>query len=244
MFDYKSNTFMPRCIAIVVALLLSSSCNKEIVRENKPVENITSATAIAKTDIDNVLDVHIRETQRLLKKLMVKLYKRNPRELKKTDLKLPKEHIVRMFELQHTWDFSEFEGKHDADVIKLAFTDDYKGDRVFSFIGGLTSMIMKSYNYQSEFYMFDSVDPQKLYNAARNIEIAVWKLSHNVDSNGELFLYSNSLPTEEVANLSYERLCGKLIATQDNIAKIIANKKNRTITSVIQRMASAVFLPI
>ena len=79
-------------------------------------------------------------------------------------------------------------------------------------------MIMKSYNYQSEFYMFDSVDPQKLYNAARNIEIAVWKLGHNVDSSGELFLYSNSLVTEEVVNLSYERLCGKLIATQDNIA--------------------------
>ena len=244
MSAYKSTSFLQHCLAIIFALLLLSSCNKEIVRENKPVENITSATAIAKTDIDNVLDVHIRETQRLLKKLMVKLYKRNPRELKKTDLKLPKEHIVRMFELQHTWDFPEFEGKYDVDVIKLTFIDDYKGDRVFSFIGGLTSMIMKSYNYQSEFYMFGSVDPQKLYNAARNIEIAVWKLSHNVDSNGELFLYSNSLPTEEVANLSYERLCGKLIATQDNIAKIIANKKNRTITSVIQRMASAVFLPI
>lgn len=243
MFAYKSITFLPQCIWIIVALLLSS-CNKEIVRENKPVENITSATSIVKTDIDNVLDVHIRETQRLLKELMVKLYKRNPRELKKTDLKLPQEHIVRLFELEHTWDFPEFEGKYDVDVIKLTFTDEYKGDRVFSFIAGLTSMIMKSYNYQSEFYMFDSVDPQKLYNAARNIEIAVWKLGHDVDSNGELFLYSNSLATEEVVNLSYERLCGKLIATQDNIAKIIANKKNRTITSVMQRMASAIFLPI
>jgi|GEM_PF-2184558 len=31
--------------------------------------------------------------------------------------------------------------------------------------------------------MFDSVDPQKLYSAARNIEIAVCKLVHNVDVN-------------------------------------------------------------
>jgi hypothetical protein len=243
-FAYKSKSFLPQCIAIAVAMFLLSSCNKEIVRENKPVDEVSGVSAIVKSDIDNVLDVHIRGSQRLLKELMIKLYKRNPRELKKTDLKLPQEHIVRLFELEHTWDFPEFEGKYDVEVIKLTFTDEYKGDRVFSFIAGLTSMIMKSYNYQSEFHIFDSVDPQKLYNAARNIEIAVWKLSHNVDSNGELFLYSNSLPTEEVVNLSYERLCGKLIATQDNIAKIIANKKNRTITSVMQRMASAIFLPI
>ena len=91
--------------------------------------------------------------------------------------------------------------------------------------------------------MFD-VDPQKLYNCARNIEIAVWKLEHNLDANDELFLYSNSQTDETISNLSYERLFGKLIATQDNIATIIANKKNRTITSVMQRMASAIFLPI
>jgi hypothetical protein len=243
-FAYNSKVSFYKTTMVVAMLLLLSACNKEIVRENKPVEEVGGVTAIAKSDIDNVLDVHIRQSQRLLKELMIKLYKRNPRELKKTELQLPQEHIVRLFELEHTWDFPEFEGKYDVDVIKLTFTDDYQGDRVFSFIAGLTSMIMKSYNYKSEFYMFDSVDPQKLYNAARNIEVAVWKLGHNVDSNGELFLYSNSLPTEEVTNLSYERLCGKLIATQDNIATIIANKKNRTITTVIQRMASAVFLPI
>jgi hypothetical protein len=227
-----------------MALFLLTSCNKEIVRENKPIEQGTGVAAIAKSDIDNVLDVHIRESRRLLKELMIKLYKRNPRELKKSELKLPQEHIVRLFDLKHSWGFPELEGKYDVDVIKLTFTDGYKGDRVFSFIAGLMSMIMKSYNYKSDFYMFDSVDPQKLYNCARNIEIAVWKLEHNVDSNGELYLYSNSLPDDEITNLSYERLFGKLIATQDNIATIIANKKNRTITTVIQRMASAIFLPI
>ena len=236
-------TFL-KSISIVSLILLLSACNNEIVRENDPVEKVTGISAIAKSDIDNVLEVHIRESQRLLKELMIKLYKRNPRELIKSELKLPQEHIVRLFELEHTWDFPELEGKYDVDVIKLTFTEEYQGDRVFSFIAGLMSMIMKSYDYKSEFYMFDSVDPQKLYNCARNIEIAVWKLGRNVDPNGELFLYSNSLSTEEVTNLSYERLFGKLIATQDNIATIIANKSNRTITTVIQRMASAIFLPI
>ena len=244
MFVYKQKMTLYKVIAIVLSLFLLSSCNKEIVRENKPVEQGSGFTAIAKSDIDNVLDVHIRQSQKLLKELMIKLYKRNPRELKKSELKLPQEQIVRLFELEHNWDFPELEGRYDVDVIKLTFTNDYQGDRVFSLIAGLLSMVMKSYNYKSEFYMFDTVDAQKLYNCARNIEVAVWKLGHNFDSNGELFLYSNSLSTDEVSNLSYERLFGKLIATQDNIAKIIANKNNRTITTVIRRMAGAIFLPI
>jgi hypothetical protein len=71
----------------------------------------------------------------------------------------------------------------------------------------------------------------------------VWKLENNVDSKGELFLYSNSLPGEP-ANLSYERLFGKIIATQDTMAIIIADRTNRGIRKVIQQMATAVFLPI
>ena len=49
---------------------------------------------------------------------------------------------------------------------------------------------------------------------------------------------------EEISNLSYERLFGKLIATQDNMAIIIADKNKRTIKTVIQKMATAIFLPI
>ena len=229
---------------VLFLLLGLTACNKEIVRENKPITESNAISQVAKSDIDNVLDVHIEESQKLLRELMIKLYKRNPRELKKSELKLIEEQLVRLFDLEHTWDFPELQGKYDVELIKLTFKEEYQGDRVFAFVAGLMSMIMKSYNYQSEFYMFDTVEPQKLYNCARNIEIAVWKLSHNLDPNGEPFLYSNSLPNEEIVNLSYERLFGKLIATQDNITTIMAGKKNRTVKTVIQKMASAVFLPI
>lgn len=230
-------------ILLISLLFILFACNKEIVRENKPIEQGTGVSQIAKSDIDNVLDVHIEESRKLLRELMLKLYKRNPRELNKSELKLPEEHLVRLFDLEHQWDFPELQGKYDVELIHLSFSDDYQGDRVFAFVAGLMSMIMKSYNYQSEFYMFDTVEPQKLYNCARNIEIAVWKLSNNRDPNGEPYIYSNSL-SGEVTNLSYERLFGKLIATQDNITTIMAGKKNRTVKTVIQKMATAVFLPI
>jgi len=224
--------------------LMLCACNKKIIRESKPVDPGTGISQIAKSDIDNVLDTHIQQSQKLLRELMIKLYKRNPRELKKSELKLIEEQLVRLFELEHTWDFPELEGKYDVELISLTFNKDYQGDRVFAFVAGLMSMIMKSYNYQSEFYMFDTVEPQKLYNCARNIEIAVWKLSNNLDTNGEPFLYSNSLQGEEVINISYERLFGKLIGTQDNITEIMSGKNNRTVKTVIQKMATAVFLPI
>jgi hypothetical protein len=231
-------------VIILFSLLILIACNKEIVRENKPITESNGVSQIVKSDIDNVLDVHIKESQNLLRELMIKFYKRNPRELKKSELNLIDEHLVRLFDLEHKWDFPELEGKVDVELIKLTFREEFQGDRVFAFVAGLMSMIMKSYNYQSEFYMFDTVEPQKLYNCARNIEIALWKLSHNLDTNGEPFLYSNSLPNEDTVNLSYERLFGKLIATQDNITTIMAGKKNRTVKTVIQKMATAVFLPI
>ncbi len=208
-----------------------------------PEEKNFSIKSIAKNDIDVVLDIHVNEARQYLRELMVKLYKRNPRELKKSKFQNAQENIIRLFDLKHDWNFPELGEKKGADAIYLTFDTTYTGDRVFSFITGLTSMVMASYEYKTDFYLIDTVEPQKLYNSARNIEIAVWKLENDLDSNGELFLFSNSLPGE-VVNLSYERLFGKLIATQDNIAIIIAGKTNRVIKKVIQRMATAVFLPI
>ena len=154
-----------------------------------------------------------------------------------------KQNVDRLFNQVHNWQFEELNNKKSIDAIYLTFDEKYQGDRVFAFITGLTSMVMSAYGHKKDFYLLDTVDPQRLNNSARNIEIAIWKLEHNLDSKGEPFLYSNSLPGEP-SNLSYERLFGKLIATQDNIAIIMADKTNRGIKKVIQQLATAVFLPI
>ncbi len=224
--------------------LVISACSQNPNRQGEgPGEKKFNVKSLAKSDIDTILDIHVQEVRSHLQELMIKLYKRNPRELKRSDYKTIKENIIRVFDLEHDWNFPELEGKKGVDAIQLTFDNIFEGDRVFSFIVGLTSMLMASYEYKTEFYLFDTVDPQKLYNSARNIEIAVWKLGHDMDTNGALYLYSNSLPGE-VTNLSYERLFGKLIATQDMIAIIIADKTNRVIKKVFQTMATAVFFPI
>ena len=54
-------------------------------------------------------------------------------------------------------------------------------------------MVFISYNGKTELYLTDVLDPQKLYNSARNIEIAAWKLAHAHDARGEPLLLSNEV---------------------------------------------------
>ena len=150
---------------------------------------------------------------------------------------------MRIFEGRHEWKFPELQGKHGADAINLAFRDDYTGDRVLAFVAGLGSMMQTAFNDKTEFFVIDDLDPQRLYNAARNVEIAVWKLSNARMEQGDYYLLSNE-PAGPVRNLSFEREFGKIIGSLDILSKIIADKENRTIVKVIQTLTSAVFLPI
>jgi hypothetical protein len=228
---------------VVIACLILTACNQSSLKSDRPNTKEFGFESLAKSDLGVVMEIHIDEVRACLSNLMLKLYKRNPRELKKSAYSSAKENISRLFEQEHDWIFPELEGKTGIDAIRLTFNNEYQGDRVFSFIAGLSSMIMASYGYKQEFFLFESADPQNLYNSARNIEIAVWKLGHDYDENDELFLYSNSLPGE-IVNLSYERQFGKLIALQDTMAIILAGKNSRTLVKFVQRMVSAVFLPI
>ena len=104
-------------------------------------------------------------------------------------------------------------------------------------------MVFLAYNGKTEFYLTESLDAQKLYNSARNIEIAAWKLANARDARGQPLLVSNEM-AGDVRNLSFEREFGKMIAYQDVAAQIAAQRTNRTIRRVVQTLATAVFLPI
>jgi hypothetical protein len=228
---------------LCVSLSMTGCINNGTRPDGLPHENYQVGSLI-KTDMGEVIEVHVEESRIQLRELMIKLYKRNPRELARSRYaNTIDENIVRLFDLDHNWDFEEFPGVYGGDLILLTFSSGYQGDRVFSLMAGLLFMLMEAYNNKRNFYLFQAPDPQNVYNLARNIEITVWKLGNSYDENGELYLYSNCIGTED-NNLSYERLFGKLIGLQDTMAIIISGRANRTITKVIQQMASAIFLPI
>jgi hypothetical protein len=105
---------------------------------------------------------------------------------------------------------------------------------VFAFSVGLAGMVVLAYGDKTEIYLTDVLDAQKLYNAARNVEIAAWKLANARDAQGQLLLLSNE-GAGDVQNLSFEREFGKLIAYQDVMAQIAAHA-NRTIRARPDRL--------
>ena len=232
---------LKRFVALICLSVLAACANHGTLPE-KPARGF-SVSQFAKTDIDRVAEAHQREIFANLKFLAEKLYRRNPREFKKSGQISVAAGVTRIFEARHEWNFPELQGKRGTPAIHLAFQDDYQGDRVLAFIAGLGGMVQIAFQDKTEFFVLDSLDPQSLYNAARNVEIAVWKLSNNRTPQRELLLLSNE-GAGPVQNLSFEREFGKVIASLDILSKIVADDTNRTVVKVIQNLATAVFLPI
>jgi hypothetical protein len=197
---------------------------------------------VAKTDIDRVAEAHRREAFASLKLLAEKLYRRNPREWKKGGHGSVETALAQLFDPKLAWRLPTLEGRRGVDAIAAGFRDDFHGDRVAALVGGMGGMLNAAFNGQTEFYVLDDLDPQKLYNSARNLEIAAWKLSNARDATGSPLLLSNEM--QPPPNLSFEREFGRMIGNLDLLSKIVADKTNRTVVKVLQSMATAVFLPV
>ncbi len=212
-------------------------------RRSPPTQQAFRAADAAKSDIDVAAEIHARESLASTRLVMEKLYRRSPREWRKGNFASADTAIARAYDPHRQFLFPELDNLRGSDAIALALRPDYRGDRVFAFGVGLASMIFLAYNGKTEFYITDSLDPQKLYNSARNVEIAAWKLANARGSRGELLILSNEMKGG-VPNLSFEREFGKIIAYQDVMAQIAAQRNNRTIRRVVQTLATATFLPI
>ena len=237
---------MKRFFGLILCGVLGA-CVANSPFEAKPIPergDRSSANQLIKNDFDRMADVELYENTQSLRVLMTKLYKRNPHELAKSTSDNADKMVDWVFEgeLQHHFKFKEIDNKQDTDAIFLAFDANYQGDRVLPFIVGLHTMLLKAHGNKKEFYLTDSINPQHIYNVARNIEIAAWKLSTSRDTNGNLYLVTNEINSVD-RNLSFEREFGKMIGRTDLYAISLAEKSERFISRVMQSIATAVFLP-
>jgi len=194
-------------------------------------------SSVAKNDIDLVTEMHQQVVFSALKELAEKLYKRNPREWKKEGHASIEAAVTAL----SAEPFSKIEGKSSIDAIRLAFDEKYHGDRVKAFVVGLETMTLDSYDGHRSLYIYHMLEAQKLYNSARNIELASWLIRTKYDGNNELLLLSSG--DKDQVNLSFERLFGKMINAQDMMAQIMADRTHRQIKNVIQSALTA-FIPI
>jgi len=197
---------------------------------------------LAKTDINLVLDIHIDQVADLLKRLTKKLYRMNPLELAKTPGATINSQMDRIFQCPPVTTHGCLKGKQGAGAILLGFEPGFEGDRVFTMMYGLYTMLHTSYNKKCDLFLLDFLDAQSLYNSARNIEIFVWRLKTRHLPDGNLFLITN-VCGGPVENLSFERIFGKLISLQDTMALIVATRTGRMITEAVYFTGMA-FFPI
>ncbi|AWI82185.1 hypothetical protein CEW87_21620 [Parazoarcus communis] len=201
-----------------------------------------AAQHLVKTDFNRFAEAHQQRIFISLRRLAEKLYKRNPREWRKSDARSVDAAVSRIFDEPHGWRLESLGYRRDLDALTVALHPAYRGDRVQAYIVGLASMVQSAFGDREEFYLLDDLDAQHLYNAARNVEIAAWKLGNATGADGHLLLLSNEMG--DVTNLSFERDFGRVIGLLEALSDVVEEKTERTVTRVVQNLATAVFLPV
>lgn len=134
--------------------------------------NTDQSVRIAKQSNASSAQKEMRQHSKLLRLLMLELYKSNPLELQKSTKVSAEEMTQWVFEGPFNWKFDAIRNLQQTDALALSFNKAYQGDRVLAFIVGLHTLLLQAYGGQNEFIFSDRINPQNLYFAARNVEIA------------------------------------------------------------------------
>ena len=231
-----------KILIIFLTLTLFSCSSSTLQRKDSTQYDKGSINQFGKSDFDRMADYEIRENIESLKILMIKFYKKNPNQLKKSTSDNAEKMTNWVFNGNHNWKFKRINNVQGVDALNQVFDDNFEGDRVLSLITGLYTMLIKAHGDKKEFYIFDSLDPQKIYNSSRNFEIIVWKLSSKKNNKGQPYLISNEISSSQ-ANLSFEREFGKIIGRTDYFAFTLSEKTERAVTRAIQSFTTGIFLP-
>jgi len=218
-------------ILIIIPIIFLTSCQNNILSN------------IAKTDIDIISEIHVNNANGYIEDLVIKLYKINPIYIRKNEkFDTVSQVIINIFK-QKDINSIDKTGQENIDYILKGFEKEFNGDRIYYICKGLHGMISASYNYKNKFYLTDQkLDAQKLMNTAINIETLIWRLS-NSKHNNKLLIKTNNINGEKI-NLSFERLFGKLINNQENMARIVSSQQGRIIQKAAKGIVSTIFLPI
>jgi hypothetical protein len=229
-----------RWLAILFAVV-AAGCATKLGRDGSTQSSV-DIKFLAKSDVDRIADTTRTEVVNGLMLIADKLYKRNPREWKKGGA-ASREAAVQRLRQRISRNWPELAGQRERRAATLAFTAGYEGDRVAALMFGLLTMVDAAYEHKQEFYILDSLNETKLYNCARNMEIAMWKLGADRNPAGELYLLSNELDPAN-RNISFEREFGRITALLDLMAKVVADRNGRALSRVSQSVATMIFLPV
>lgn len=194
---------------------------------------------LAQSDTQLIIERVRHQLDEDLDTLIGKLYARNPIFLNRSGFTLPERRRM----LRDARFYAELNDARSTEAVRLAFNDDFGGDRVFAFVYGLASMIDESYGRKREFYLLDGPSGQFIFNSARNIDTATFLLRTQTRSNGTPYLHADGYQGD-ILNASFSQLLGRLSAKQDVVADMLGDGNQRQVNAVARGVFTTVFLPI
>ena len=212
------------CLLVLILAFLLTGCSGSKVKN------------IAKSDIDIAADTIVRSLDDYIRRLTLELYRNNPGQLAKASGIGLEQRLNQIVEYPVEVAYNEISNKQQIKAIELALEHSYDGDRVFALMIGISSMIRLSYNNQREFFLFDTIDPQKLYDSSYNLQLLKQKLIDFPPS-----LLRIDINYGEVNNAYV--LIEKISTTQDLMSRIISDKSSRMINKTLFGTATT-FVPI
>ena len=231
----------PLALFLVVLMLAGCASPAPTARGETQVATL-APTELAQSDVNRMATLGMRDNLDSLLRIADKLYKRNPAEWRKTgapnrDAALAQ--LRKSIESPAPW--PELQGKRDIAALSLALGSDFTGDRVAAFVYASADMLVTAHGGKTRMYLVDSLDAQYIYNAARNIEIAVWLLSSRRNPAGQTLLLADEISGPD-RNLSFEREFGKMIGRLDLLAEVVTEKYRRAVISYVQNLVGGTFL--
>lgn len=200
-----------------------------------------SMRELVQSDGNRIATLAMQENMASLMRLMEKLYLRNPAEWRKTAVSrdAAMAQVRSAILAQQTW--PTLGQQHDVQALSTALSPEFAGDRVGAFIFAMGDMLLTAHGGKTSFTLVDSLNPQHVYNAARNVEVANWVLNNRKNAQGKPLLLSNHI-SEQERNLSFEREMGKMIARLDLVASFGTERVRRSAIGFGQSLVAGPFL--
>lgn len=203
-----------------------------------------SSDQMAQTDFNRTLTIAMRDNLASLVLLMGKLYRRNPREWRKSGKGNYDEAVGAVRRSIDTRTAPADLGElRDIQLLAVSLDPMYAGDRVAAFIYGLADTIIAAHDDKTRFYAFDLLDAAHVFNAARNVEAAAWLLNTRRDAAGNPLLLANEMGNTG-SNLSFEREFGAIIGRLDLVANLLGENSRRIGINYAQNLLFFRFLPV
>ena len=200
-----------------------------------------SAGEMWQSDSNRMATLAMRDNLDSLWLLADKLYQRNPAEWKKTAASRQAALAQLRKAVLERQPWPDLQGQRDIAALSLALQPQFSGDRVAGFVYAAADTLITAHGNKTRFTLVDGLDPQHVFNAARNLEIANWILNSRRSADGSPMLLSNHIDDSN-RNLSFEREMGKIIGRLDLIASYATERYRRSVIGYGQGLVAGPFL--